>query len=129
MDDAQIERFSRHILLAELGPGGQDALLAAHVSVPSLDAAGRSCALWLARAGVGTLDLPDDRTPAPSLDSSGLLHAADAGRPLAEAVEERLRFHAPHLRFAPHASRSAPSEGGPGAALAVVRAILQAPRT
>lgn len=126
MNDAQIERFSRQILLRELGPEGQDVLLGAHVAVPALDAPGRACALWLARSGVGALDLPDDHSPAPAVDPSGLLLAADAGHPVVDRVRDRLRFHAPHLRFAPGAPLAAAPAGGPEAALAAVRALLAA---
>lgn len=132
MDDSQIERFSRHILLREVGPEGQEALLAADVSVPMLDVAGRACALWLARAGIGSLALPADRSPAPSIDPAGLLHRADAGRPVGEVVRERLAFHAPGLRFGSEARLGAslderiadPVERGCESALAVIRTVL-----
>lgn len=93
LTDAQVDRFSRHILLKEFGGVGQERLLAASIRLPRLDAASRACALWLVRSGVGALDLPDDASAAPSIDEAGLLHAADAGRPLAEVVRERLSFH------------------------------------
>jgi len=123
LTDARIRRFSRQILLRDVGGAGQAKLLGACVRVPLLDERGRSCAMWLARAGIGALALPDDRTPAPACDPSGLLLASDAGRPIIEAVRERLRFHAPHLAFRNGADAEAEA-GGPDAALAAIRHIL-----
>jgi molybdopterin/thiamine biosynthesis adenylyltransferase len=129
--EAQIERFSRHILLREVGGAGQERLLAATVTLDALGEAGRACALWLARAGVGTLGLPDDRSPAPPSDASGLLLASDAGRPLVEAVRERLAFHAPDARCTAPAGRPVSAgetvEQGVSAALATVRRIVESP--
>jgi len=103
LTDAQIERFSRHILLDELGGRGQRRLLAASVRVRRLDVAGRAALLWLARAGVGRLALVVD--PARVVDAaqlpdpSGLLCLADAGQPLVEAVSRRLREHHPSVEI------------------------------
>jgi molybdopterin-synthase adenylyltransferase len=121
--EPQVRRFSRHVLLREVGGRGQERLLSSCVRVPSLDESGRACALWLARAGVGALELPDDLSPAPASDGSGLLLASDAGRPLADAVRERLRFHQPGLAFRGGASLEAHA-GGASAALDVVRKLV-----
>lgn len=98
LTEAQTLRFARHVLVRELGGTGQSRLLAATVRLPRLDEDGRACALWLARAGIGRLSLPNDRSPAPAADGSGLLFAEDEGRPLVEAVSERLRTHGPDTR-------------------------------
>ena len=98
LTDPQIERYSRHILLDELGGRGQRRLLGLAVRVSRLDAAGRACLLWLARAGLGRLHLPADHTPIDERhlpDPAGLLLLEDAGRPLAAAVAGRLAFHQP----------------------------------
>lgn len=128
LTEAQIARFSRHVLLREVGGRGQARLLAATVALSRLDAEGRACALWLARAGVGRLRLPDERSPAPAADPSGLLFASDAGRPLGEAVRERLRFHHPALAFAESGAhvdlRLDPAAfGGAGGATAALEAF------
>lgn len=127
LTDAHIDRYSRHILLREVGGVGQEKLLRACVRVDRLDEDGRALALWLARAGVGALALPDDESPAPASDRSGLLLACDAGRPLLEAVRERLRFHAPHLAFHEGWTHSAEgSSAGARLALEVVRSVVGA---
>lgn len=122
LTDAEVDRFSRHILLREVGGVGQERLRAAGVRLSRLDEAGRACALWLARAGLGFFDLPDDPLPAPASDPSGLLVAADAGRPLGEAVRERLLFHGSGLRFSPGGRQVEVGQG----VEAGVRAALEA---
>jgi adenylyltransferase/sulfurtransferase len=127
LTDAQVERFSRHILLREIGGAGQERLLGAHVSLPRLDEAGRACALWLVRAGVGRLGLPEVVAPFDGVDPSGLLEAADAGRPLTEAVRARLGFHG-EVAFAPGGRAVEPGgsvEAGARAALEAVRALVR----
>lgn len=124
LSEPEIQRFSRHILLREIGGAGQVKLRRACVRIPALDADGRACALWLARAGIGALALPRDTTPAPASDESGLLLATDAGRPLDEACRERLVAHGLDLQFRDAAEFEAASSGGAEAALAVVRRIV-----
>ncbi len=127
LTDGQVDRFSRQILLREVGGSGQEELLAACVRVERLDEAGRALALWLARSGIGALSLPPDRSPAPARDAAGLLLASDAGRPLVDAVRERLSFHAPDLAFrSAWTVESDGIPGGPEGALALVRRILRA---
>ena len=59
LTDAQQERYSRHLLLDELGGEGQERLLSACVRVRGSSRASRWAARYLAASGVGTLILDD----------------------------------------------------------------------
>ena len=60
MDDRQLLRYSRHILVDELGIEGQEKLLASHTLIIGVGGLGSPAALYLASAGVGTLSIADD---------------------------------------------------------------------
>ncbi len=60
MTDEQLLRYSRHILLNEIGVDGQDRLLAAHALVIGAGGLGSPVALYLGSAGVGHITLVDN---------------------------------------------------------------------
>lgn len=62
MNDHQLLRYSRHILLDEIDIEGQEKLLAAHALIIGAGGLGSPAALYLASAGVGTITLVDDDT-------------------------------------------------------------------
>ena len=60
MDDSQLLRYSRHILLPEVGIEGQEKLLSAHALVIGAGGLGSPVAMYLAASGVGQLTICDD---------------------------------------------------------------------
>ncbi len=62
MNDAQLLRYARHLLLEEFGVQAQERLLQAHILVIGLGGLGCAAALYLASSGVGTLTLCDGDT-------------------------------------------------------------------
>lgn len=99
LTDAQRERYSRHILLPEVGEAGQARLLASKVLLLGAGGLGSPAALYLAAAGVGTLGLVD----ADVVDSSNLqrqiLHATSrVGMPKVESAERALRDLNPDVK-------------------------------
>lgn len=96
LSESQIQRYSRHILLPDIGGTGQMRLLAASAEVAVSDGCGATVAAlaYLAAAGVGTLVVvgPDARRPVTANDvRSGILYAyGDIGRPRLDALRDRL---------------------------------------
>ena len=59
MNDQQLLRYSRHILVDEIGIEGQEKLLASHALIIGAGGLGSPAALYLASAGVGILSIAD----------------------------------------------------------------------
>jgi len=87
MNDQQLLRYSRHILLNEIGVEGQEKLLAAHVLVIGAGGLGSPIALYLAAAGVGQLTLCDnDRVDLTNLQRQIAHQTAVLGQNKAESA-------------------------------------------
>ncbi len=91
MNDDQLLRYARHILLDEFGIEGQERLLASRVLVIGAGGLGSPAALYLAAAGVGHLVLADDDVVELSNLQRQVLHAsASVGLPKAQSGREAL---------------------------------------
>jgi adenylyltransferase/sulfurtransferase len=103
---AEQRRYSRHIMLPEVGRGGQEKLKAARVLCLGAGGLGSPVALYLAAAGVGTIGIVDDDLVALSNLHRQLLHGTkDIGRPKTESARERLTDINPNLEVRSHACR------------------------
>jgi len=78
MNDDQLLRYSRHILLPEIGVEGQEALLGARVLVLGAGGLGSPASMYLAAAGVGTLVLADHDTVDLTNLQRQILHTAES---------------------------------------------------
>ncbi len=88
----QIKRYTRHILLPEIGVEGQKKLLAAKVLVVGAGGLGCPISLYLAAAGVGTIGLVDfDTVDASNLQRQILFTTDDIGKPKVEVAAKRLK--------------------------------------
>jgi molybdopterin/thiamine biosynthesis adenylyltransferase/rhodanese-related sulfurtransferase len=92
LDDAQRIRYSRHVLIPEIGVAGQSRLLAASVLVVGAGGLGSPAALYLAAAGIGRLGIVDDDAVDESNLQRQVLHSTAAlGKPKVESAERRVR--------------------------------------
>jgi molybdopterin/thiamine biosynthesis adenylyltransferase/rhodanese-related sulfurtransferase len=106
LDAAQRARYSRHLLLPEVGEAGQERLLASKVLVVGAGGLGSPVALYLAAAGVGTLGIVDfDLVDATNLQRQVLHNLDRVGRPKVESAAETIRGLNPDVNVVPHAER------------------------
>jgi adenylyltransferase/sulfurtransferase len=87
----ELKRYSRHLILGEVGPEGQERLKEAAVLVVGAGGLGAPAALYLAAAGVGRLGLVDfDTVDVSNLQRQVLFGTGDAGRSKTAVARERL---------------------------------------
>ena len=99
LDDAQLLRYSRHILLNELGVEGQEALLASHALVIGAGGLGSPVALYLGSAGVGHITLVDhDTVDQTNLQRQIAHNLARVGHLKAESAREAIAAINPDVR-------------------------------
>ena len=102
----QIERYSRQIILPEVGGAGQKKLLSAKVLIIGCGGLGSPCAYYLAGAGVGRLGLVDsDKADLSNLQRQILHFTRDVGRGKAESAKEKLNALNPDVDIVTHAVR------------------------
>ena len=114
LDDAQLLRYSRHILLPELGLEAQEKFAAAHALVIGAGGLGAPVAQFLVAAGVGTLTLCDpDAVDLTNLQRQILYATRDVGTPKVAAAKARLAAVNPDVRIEAVEARIGPGELAP----------------
>jgi molybdopterin/thiamine biosynthesis adenylyltransferase/rhodanese-related sulfurtransferase len=103
---SQLDRYSRHILLPEIGEKGQEKLLKSRVLLLGAGGLGSPAALYLAAAGVGTIGLIDaDTVDASNLQRQILHGTAKIGVPKVESGRERIEDLNPDVKVVPFEER------------------------
>jgi molybdopterin/thiamine biosynthesis adenylyltransferase/rhodanese-related sulfurtransferase len=102
----QIQRYSRHFLLSQVGEKGQRKLLRSKVLLIGAGGLGSPTALYLAAAGVGTIGLMDgDTVDVTNLQRQILHTTADVGKPKVESGTRTLKALNPDITVIPLATR------------------------
>ena len=92
MNDEELLRYSRQILLPEFDIAGQERLRQSHILMVGLGGLGSAAAMYLAAAGVGRLTLVDfDRVDLSNLQRQIIHRTADIDRPKVESARDTLR--------------------------------------
>ena len=102
----QIKRYSRHIMLPEVGEAGQGKLLDARVLCLGAGGLGSPSALYLAAAGVGTIGIVDDDVVDESNLQRQVLHNVERlGMPKVESARKTLQALNPDVNVVAHQER------------------------
>jgi len=121
VDDAQLLRYSRHILLSELGPDAQERFASAHALIVGMGGLGAPAAQFLAAAGVGTLTICDaDHVDLTNLQRQILYATGDIGAAKVDAAAQRIAAINPEVRVARIGRRVGPADLAPLVAAADV---------
>ncbi|HTU29988.1 MAG TPA: molybdopterin-synthase adenylyltransferase MoeB [Solirubrobacteraceae bacterium] len=105
----QRDRYSRHLLLPEVGAEGQEKLLDAKVLLLGAGGLGSPAALYLAAAGVGTLGIVDDDTVDLSNLQRQVIHTSDrVGVPKVESAEQTIHALNPDVNVQKYPVRLGP---------------------
>jgi molybdopterin-synthase adenylyltransferase len=106
----ELARYSRHILLKEVGGPGQKRLKASRVALVGLGGLGGPAGLYLSAAGIGHVTLIDpDTVDASNLQRQVQFQTDDLGQPKVEASARRFRALNPHTDYAPVHAALTPS--------------------
>ncbi len=106
LEDEQRLRYSRHLLIPEIGLDGQQRLLDAQVLLVGAGGLGSPAALYLAAAGVGRLGIVDDDVVDESNLQRQVLHSTAAlGEPKVESGARRIRGLNPDVEVVPYRER------------------------
>lgn len=113
LTESEILRYSRQIILPEVGGAGQEKLKESRVLVVGAGGLGSPAALYLAAAGVGTVGLcDDDIVDLTNLQRQVIHSSADLGRTKVSSSAARLRALNPEIRIVEHRARLTAANAG-----------------
>jgi adenylyltransferase/sulfurtransferase len=99
MNDDQLLRYSRHILLPEIGIEGQERLASAHVLIVGAGGLGSPVALYIAASGVGQITICDhDKVDLTNLQRQIVHHTGSIGAPKVDSARDTLARINPEVR-------------------------------
>ena len=102
LEPAELLRYSRHLLLPEIGTSGQARLKGSKVLVIGAGGLGSPLALYLAAGGVGTLGIVDfDVVDETNLQRQVIHGTSYIGKPKLESARDRIREINPHVHVEP----------------------------
>jgi molybdopterin/thiamine biosynthesis adenylyltransferase/rhodanese-related sulfurtransferase/molybdopterin converting factor small subunit len=103
LTNEEIKRYSRHLILPEVGMEGQERLKAAKVLLIGSGGLGSPLALYLTAAGVGTIGMVEfDTVDFSNLQRQIIHFTSDVGKHKLKSAEEKLKAINPNLNFIPH---------------------------
>lgn len=99
----QVNRYSRHIIMPQVGPAGQRKLMESKVLIVGAGGLGGPAALYLALAGIGTIGIVDfDVVDLSNLQRQVLHQNEDVGRPKVVSAQETLHAYNPDVEVVTH---------------------------
>ena len=102
----QVNRYSRHIIMSDVGSRGQRKLLQSKVLILGAGGLGSPSAIYLSLAGVGTVGLVDfDVVDLSNLQRQILHHTADVGRSKLQSARDTIHAFNPDVNVVPHETR------------------------
>lgn len=103
LSEEQINRYSRHILLQDVGGPGQEKLLNGSVLIIGAGGLGAPIAMYLAAAGVGTIGIVDgDRVELSNLQRQIIHFTPDLDRPKVDSAKDKIQLMNPDVRVITH---------------------------
>ncbi|MHC4646523.1 MAG: HesA/MoeB/ThiF family protein [Planctomycetota bacterium] len=107
LTDQQIQRYSRQIILEEVGGTGQQKLLSSKVLIVGAGGLGAPAALYLAAAGIGTIGIvDDDRVDLTNLQRQVIHHTGDIGAEKVDSARTKIKAISPGTTVRTHRIRA-----------------------
>lgn len=106
LTDKQVERYSRQIILEQVGGAGQEKLLSSKVLIIGAGGLGAPAALYLAAAGIGTIGIVDyDRVDLTNLQRQIIHHTGDLGTEKVISARAKIRAINPDVTVRTHQTK------------------------